>query len=257
MVSTELKDHLREKQVFINRAILAGIVVALLTALLVARYFYLQIDQNEVFQTLSDKNRMQLQSVVPTRGLILDRNGRLLAENQPTFSLNLVKERVGDVEATLAGLQELIELDQETLDSFRSRLGQRRRPYESVPLKVRLTEDEIARIAVDRHRFPGVEVEAGLIRHYPYADLLAHVVGYVGRISELELQQVDEANYSGTQYIGKLGVERHYEDVLHGTTGFQTVEVNARGRVLRILDRRPPVPEIGRASCRERVYSGV
>jgi penicillin-binding protein 2 len=242
MVSSELKDHHREKRVFINRTVLAGLIVALLAAVLLARYFFLQVDQNELYRTLSDKNRMQLQSVVPTRGLIFDRNGRLLAENQPTFTLNIVKERVGDLDATLAELQKLIELDQTAIDSFRERLQQRHRPYESVPLKVRLTEDEIARISVDRYRFPGVEVEAGLIRYYPYADLLAHVVGYVGRISEQELKQVNEANYSGTQYYGKLGVEQHYEELLHGTTGFQTVEVNARGRILRILERRAPVP---------------
>lgn len=242
MVSKELKDHRREKRIFFARAVLSAVIVAALSAVLLVRYYYLQIEQYDVFQTLSDNNRMQLQSVVPTRGLIFDRHGRLLAENQPTFALTIVKERVPDLPRMIDELKKVITLDDETVASFYGRLKQRRRPYESVPLKVKLTEDEIARISVDRHRFPGVEVEADLIRHYPYSDLLAHVVGYVGRISEKELQQVNEANYSGTQYYGKLGVERHYEDLLHGTTGFQTVEVDARGRALRVLDRRPPIP---------------
>jgi penicillin-binding protein 2 len=242
MVSKELKDHRREKRIFVARSVLAAVIVGLLAAVLLARYHYLQIQQYDVFQTLSDKNRMQLQSVVPTRGLIFDRHGRLLAENQPTFALTIVKERVADLPGMIEELKHVVTLDDEALESFYKRLKQRRRPYESVPLKVKLTEDEIARISVDRHRFPGVEVEADLIRHYPYSDLLAHLVGYVGRISEKELQQVDEANYSGTQYYGKLGVERHYENLLHGTTGFQTVEVDARGRALRVLDRRAPIP---------------
>lgn len=242
MSSSELKDHNREKRIFFSRTILAGLVCGLLIAFLAGRYYYLQIVQHEVYQTLSDQNRMQLQSVPPTRGLIFDRKGRLLAENQPTFTLNLVLERVGDLEQTLASLAEIVELAEDDIESFHKRRQQKRRPYESVPLKSRLSDVEIARISVNRHRLPGVDVEADLIRHYPYADLMAHPVGYVGRINERELSRVDAANYSGTHYYGKLGVEQHYEDQLHGTTGFQTVEVDVRGRVLRVLDRIAPTP---------------
>lgn len=242
MASSEIKDHFRERRIFQARAILAGFVVLLLAGILVGRYAYLQIAEHEVYQTLSDRNRMQLQSVVPTRGLIKDRQGRLLAENQPTFTLNIVRERVEDLPATLEALREVIAIDDEDLQSFQERLKQRRRPYESVPLRAKLTEEEIARFSVERFRFPGVEVEADLVRHYPYGELLSHVVGYVGRISERELQMVDGPNYQGTQYFGKLGVERHYEDALHGRTGFQTVEVDARGRVLRVLEKIAPVP---------------
>lgn len=241
MSASELKDHHRERRIFIGRALLAALICLLLVAVLAARYYYLQVTQHEIYKTLSDKNRMQLQSIPPNRGLIYDRKGRLLAENQPTFTLNIVRERVPDLEQTLLDIGELIELDEESLESFHKRLKQKRRPYESVALKSRLTEDEIARVGVNSHRLPGVEVEAELIRFYPYADLMAHAVGYVGRINEAELKQLD-SNYSGTQYYGKLGVEQHYERDLHGVTGFQTVEVDVRGRALRILDRIPPTP---------------
>ncbi|AZZ90533.1 penicillin-binding protein 2 [Hahella sp. KA22] len=242
MASRELKDHFREQRIFFQRAIWAALGVIALSLALFARYYYLQINQHEVYKTLSDRNRMQLQSITPTRGLIYDRNGVLLADNQPTFSLTLVKERTKDVDATIAELQDILEITDDDVESFRKRMGQRRRPYESVTLKSRLTEEEIARIAVNRHRLAGVEVEAELIRYYPLSDTLAHVLGYVGRISERELKQVDPANYSGTQYYGKLGVERHYESLLHGSVGYQTVETDARGRVLRVLDRVAPTP---------------
>lgn len=237
-----IKDPVKEKKLFTNRALIAGFIVILLACVLLSRLYFLQVIDYATYQTLSDKNRMQLQSVPPTRGLIYDRNGVLLADNQPVFSVTLVKERTDDVEATLLELGKIITLDQDDIERFHQRQDGHRKPYESVPIKIRLSESEIARLAVDRYRFPGVEVEAELVRNYPMKGTMAHVLGYVGRINEKELKTLDPTNYSGTHYLGKLGVEKFYEDLLHGYVGFQNVETNARGRVLRILERVDPTP---------------
>lgn len=237
-----LKNAAKEKQLFGHRALLSGFVVLLLTGALLSRMYFLQVVEHTTYQTLSDKNRMQLQTVPPTRGLIYDRNDVLLADNQPVFSVTLVKERTKDIDGTLAALGEIVALKEEDLIRFRKRLKHHRKPYQSVPIKIRLTEDEIARLAVDRYRFPGVEVEAELVRNYPLKESMAHVLGYVGRINEKELKSVDPTNYSGTHYIGKLGAEKFYEDLLHGYVGVQNVETNARGRVLRVLERLDPTP---------------
>ncbi|UZE95522.1 penicillin-binding protein 2 [Alkalimarinus alittae] len=216
--------------------------IILLAAVLVSRVYYLQVVDYDHYTTLSDKNRMQLQSVAPTRGLIYDRNGILLADNQPVFSVSIVKERVDDLEQTIAKIGNIIELSDDQIKNFDRRLKNRRKPYDPVPLKSKLTESEIARLAVQRHLLPGVEVEAELVRNYPYGELMAHMLGYVGRINIKELKNVDATNYSATNYIGKLGIEKFYENVLHGKVGRQTVETNARGRVLRVLDQVPPLP---------------
>ncbi|ARU58152.1 cell division protein FtsI/penicillin-binding protein 2 [Oleiphilus messinensis] len=240
--SRTLKDPVKEKKVFTNRALVSAFIVLFVTLVLIFRLYTLQIVDHTLYETLSDKNRMQLQSVAPTRGLIYDRNGELLADNRPVFSVTMVKELTDDIDATLQELGKIIDLTPEELSRFEQRFKARRRPYESVPIKVKLDEAEIARLAVDRYRFPGVEVEAELVRFYPLAGSMAHMLGYVGRISEDELKKVDPTNYSGTHYIGKLGVEKFYEDELHGQVGYQKVETNARGRVLRVLERVDPVP---------------
>jgi penicillin-binding protein 2 len=237
-----IKDPAREKKQFTNRALLSALIVLLLAAMLLSRLYFLQVIEHSTYQTLSDKNRMQLQSIPPTRGLIYDRNGVLLADNQPVFSVTLVKERTENVEETLSELGKIITLDEDDLERFHQRIEGHRKPYESVPIKIRLSEDEIARLAVDRYRFPGVEVEAELVRHYPMKGTMAHVLGYVGRINEKELKELDPTNYSGTHYLGKLGIEKFYEDMLHGFVGFQNVETNARGRILRVLERMDPTP---------------
>lgn len=237
-----LKDPIREKRIFTFRAILAMLLIIVMAAVLVSRVYYLQVVDYDHYTTLSDKNRMQLQSVAPTRGLIYDRNGVLLADNQPVFSVSIVKERVDDLEQTIAKIGSIIELTDEQIKNFDKRLSNRRKPYEPVPLKSKLTEREIARLSVQRHLLPGVEVEAELVRNYPYGELMAHMLGYVGRINIKELKRVDATNYSATNYIGKLGIEKFYEDVLHGKVGHQTVETNARGRVLRVLDQVSPLP---------------
>ncbi|MCV6611786.1 MAG: penicillin-binding protein 2 [Amphritea sp.] len=237
-----LKDHSREGKVFFSRASIAFVIVLLMMVLLLSRLYYLQVVQHDHLTALSDDNRVQLKPVGPTRGLIYDRNGILLADNRPSYSVTLLKEEVKDVEATLAELQKLIPVTERELKSFRKRLKQRRRPYETVPLRFRLTDEEIASIAVNYQRLPGVQVEADLIRYYPYGASLVHALGYVGRINEKELKRVDPKNYSATHYIGKLGIERFYEDLLHGEVGYQKVETNARGRVMRVLERTDPVP---------------
>jgi len=242
MASRDFKNHYLELLIFQNRILVAGILVLVLMGVIAGRYYFLQVNKHEVFSTLSDRNRMQLQPITPTRGLIYDRNGVLLADNQPNFALTVVKERTPDMEQTIGQLSQWVEITAEDIESFEKRLRQRRRPYEPVTLVTRLKEDEIARIAVNRHLFKGVEIDAELIREYPFGEDFAHVLGYVGRISEDELKIVDAANYSGTQYYGKLGVEAQYESILHGTAGFQTVETDARGQILRVLERNPPLP---------------
>ena len=237
-----LKDPIREKQIFTFRAVLAMLIILCVAAGLLTRIYYLQAVDFEHYTTLSDKNRMQLQSVVPTRGLIYDRNGILLADNQPIFSVSIVKERSLDLEETIAKIGSIIELSDEQIKRFKKRLENRRKPYEPVPLKSKLSEVEIAQLSVKRHVLHGVEVEAELVRNYPLGESMAHMLGYVGRINIKELKKVDPTNYSGTNYIGKLGVEKFYEDVLHGKVGHQTVETNARGRVLRVLDQEPSTP---------------
>lgn len=236
-----LKDPTRERILYRRRFLVASALMVAMLGVIVGRYFFLQVIKHETYKTQSDRNRIQLQPIAPKRGLIFDRNGVLLAENIPSYSLVLIKERVPDLDETLSELAALIAVDDDDIRKFKKRL-RHRRPYQAVPLKFRLTEEEIARLAVNRYRLPGVDVDAQLVRHYPHGELLAHVVGYVGRINEREMDEIDEVNYSATNHIGKLGVEHFYEQALHGTVGYQNVETNARGRVLRVLERSPPEP---------------
>jgi penicillin-binding protein 2 len=238
-----LKDPYRESRIFSARTVVAIIAVFGLLSLLLVQYFSLQITNHETYVVQSDRNRLQLQPLPPKRGLIYDRNGVLLAENRPSFLLSIVKERVPDLEATLAELGELLPIADTDLDKFRQRLS-RRRPYEAVPLRFRLTSEERALLAVNRYRLPGVVVDAQLLRYYPQGELFSHAIGYVGRISEREVFELDEVDYRGTFHIGKVGVEKYYEDLLHGDVGYQNVETNAHGRVLRVLERDDPVPGV-------------
>lgn len=243
MQNRDFKDPIRETRIFTFRAIIFWIVVVCLVLVLAGRVFYLQVLQHERYATASDKNRVLLQPIAPNRGLIFDTNGKLLAENRASQSLNIIIERVGeDLPDLLALIQSLILVKESDLESFEKRRQQRRRPYEPVPLRGKLTEEEIAILAVNSYRLPGVTVEAQLVRNYPFAASTAHVLGYVGRINERELKEIDPVNYSGTKSIGKLGVEKFYEAQLHGKVGFQKVEVNALGRVLSVLEREDPVP---------------
>ena len=236
-----LKDPYRESRIYSARTLFIGIVVLSLLGVLLARYFSLQIIQYDAYRTESERNRVQLQSLPPKRGLIFDRNGVLLAQNQPSYVLSLVPERVPDLAATLELLGSLIELPASDLEKFNMR-SKRRRPYDPVPLHFRLSEAERALLAVNRYQLPGVQVEAQLVRHYPQGELFSHALGYVGRINVAEQAQLDEVNYRGTNHIGKIGLEMYYEGLLHGEVGYQNVETNALGRVLRVLERTDPIP---------------
>ncbi|WP_100640116.1 penicillin-binding protein 2 [Marinobacter salexigens] len=238
----EFKDTAAERRLFQRRAMVMLVFVFLLLLVLVARMYQLQVVEHDIYTTLSDKNRVQVQSVPPPRGLVYDRNHVLLAENRPVFSVTVVPERVGDIDHALEQLVGILDVSDEDLERFQRRLREPRRPFQEIPLRYDLTEDEIARLAVHRHELPGVEVEAELVRYYPHSELTAHALGFVGRINRDELQRIDPVNYAGTNYIGKSGVERFYEELLHGKVGYQHVETNARGRTLRVLERENPVP---------------
>jgi len=236
-----LKDSYHEMRQFRLRMIVGGICMLVLFGVLIARYFHLQIIDYEKYRTESDRNRVQLLPLAPRRGLIYDRNGELLADNLASFSLDIVKERVDGLDATLNRLRTLLKIDDDDIEKFNRRMRDRR-PYQPVPLKLHLSEEEIAIVAINRFRLPGVQVDAELARYYPAGETFAHALGYVGRISDEDLDKIDSVNYDGTHYIGKLGVERFYEDQLHGKVGYQNVETNARGRVLRVLERTDPEP---------------
>jgi len=239
MLKTQIKDYLRESQLFLNRAVLSGLIVSLCLGALVLQLMKLQIEGHEHYKTLSQDNRVKLVPLPPVRGLIYDRNGVIVAQNLPTYSLEVTPEQVKDMQKTLHELSKLIVIDEDELKRFNRLIKQRRR-FESIPLKISLTQEEVAKIAVQRHRFPGIDIEAKLLRHYPLADEMAHVLGYVGRINQKELEIIDNSNYAGTTHIGKNGVEKFYEDTLHGDVGMQQVEVNALGRTIRVLEKQQP-----------------
>ena len=236
-----IQDRSRESRLFRLRAITACGIVSVLALILVARMIVLQVFEHEHFQTLSEDNRVNIFPVPPTRGLIFDRNGVVLAQNTPTYSLEVIAEAVKNLDPLLVELKRVIPFTVADEKRFRDALT-RKRHFESVPLRYRLTPEEVARFAVNRHYFPGVDVRARLARNYPHGPLAVHLVGYVGRINEQELRQLDPVNYRATDQIGKTGVERAYEDVLHGTVGYENVETNALGRALRVLDRSDPHP---------------
>lgn len=237
-----IKDTHFEQVVFTSRAIFAGIFALVLVGVLVFRLITLQIFNHEHYQDLSQGNRVRIEPVPPTRGLIFDRNGTVLAENLPAYQLELVPEQVDDLEATLAKLRLLDLLSEEDEERFRASLKKSSRRFVPVPLKYRLTEDELARFAVQRPRFPGVDIRARLARHYPYQELGVHAIGYVGSLSSNDLANVEASHYAGTTHIGKSGVERSYEDLLHGKVGYRQVVVNAQGRALQVLEGNPPTP---------------
>jgi len=236
-----LKDIHRESQIFSHRLIVAIIVMGLLFCFLVYRLASLQIVQHEHFITRSKDNRVKILPVPPPRGLILSRDGVVLAENIPVFSLEVVPEQAGDIYELIVKINSLIGLDNDEIQRFKKEV-KRKRKFEKIPLKFKLSEDEIARFSVNQYRLPGVEVATRLVRHYPHGQDFVHIIGYVGRINEKEEKIIDKANYSATTYIGKTGIEKSYEPQLHGQVGYQQVEVNAQGRIIRVLKREPPLP---------------
>ena len=237
-----LKDHEKDARLIRKRALVGGCVFLMLTCVLIARMYYLQVIQYDYHSTLAENNRIHVQPIPPNRGLIYDRNGVIIADNRPSFSLTLTRERAGDWEQVLDVIVEVLQLTPDDRELFEKRVRQGRRPFEPVPVLFELSEEQIARVAVNQFRLPGVEVVAQLVRHYPQREHFAHSVGYVGRINEKELKELDPVEYSGTHHIGKTGIERFYEDQLHGKVGYEEVETNARGRVLRVLNRTDPLP---------------
>ncbi|NVK23824.1 MAG: penicillin-binding protein 2 [Gammaproteobacteria bacterium] len=243
--SYHIQDHSAEANLFTRRAIISFIAAAGLILVLVVNMFHLQINSYQSYQTRSNDNRIKLQPIAPNRGVIKDLNGKVLASNEPSFSLEIIPEQVNNMDETLAALQQIIEISEEHITVFKRAIKYRRR-FKSMPLKIRLTEQEVAKFSVNQHRFQGVSIEARLTRHYPFEKYFTHAVGYVGKINKRDLERLEEneqiQNYTATRSIGKLGIEKYYESQLHGITGSENVEVNHRSRVLRQLDVIPPKP---------------
>lgn len=238
---TPIKNHYQEIQLVTQRSIAALVVMIILITLLILRLGYLQLVKNTLYTTLSQKNSLDLIPIEPTRGLIYDRNGILLAENIPVFSLDVVPYKVENIAKVLNEVAKIIPLTNTELALFKKQLKQHRN-FDEIPLKVRLTEVDVARFSENAYRFPGFLIKARLIRHYPFDASFSHVLGYVGRINADELEDIDTSNYSATNYIGKLGVEKFYEDELHGTVGYEQVENDASGEPVRVLSQIKPVP---------------
>ncbi len=236
-----IRDKTGERRVVRSRLGVAALLIVFLFAGLIGRVAYLQIAQYEHYSARSQDNRVRLAPVTPTRGLIFDRNGQILAENRPAFRLTIVPEQVEDIPELLDRLSTIITLSEDELEAFQ-RVSGRARGFQEIPLKLRLSDEEVAQLTVNRHRFPGVEVRPDLARHYPYEDIGAHVIGYVGRISEDELRARDRRQYRGTSLLGKTGIERSYEHLLRGEMGLEHIETNALGRPIAVLEREPPVP---------------
>lgn len=235
-----IKNHLEEVRLVAQRALVALIIMGVLVLLLVSRLFYLQLAKNELYTTLSKKNWLDLVPIEPARGLIFDRNGVLLADNIPVFSLDLIPYKIQNIPETLAEIAKVIPLSENEIAQFQKQLKEHRR-FEEIPLKLRLSEQELAQFAENQYRFPGTTIKARLIRYYPYGKSLGHLVGYVGRINAKELNDIDPVSYSASNYIGKLGIEKYYEEELHGKVGNQEVESDAMGGPIRSLHEVPPV----------------
>ena len=229
-----------QRRLIRSRIAIALVIAAILVAGLCLRLYELQVRDHAHFATLSQGNRVRLRPLPPQRGLIYDRHGVLLAENLPSFRLEIVPEDVPDLPQTLDRLSRLIDITPQDRERF-ERERRRSRPFDAVPLRHRLTDEEVARLAIDRIHFPGVDIRADLTRHYPFGASTAHVIGYMGAVDERDLRNVPEGTYAGLNEAGRSGVERYYESELRGVTGYEQVEVNAQGRTIRVLETHPPV----------------
>ena len=240
----EIRDSERELQRFRGRLAMLGIFILSLFGLLFLRFFYLQVIQHGHYSTLAEANRISILPIAPHRGIIVDRNGIQLAHNYSAYTLEITPSKVGDLESTIDELATVVEISLRDRRRFRKLLEESKR-FESLPIRTRLSDEEIARFAAHRYRFPGVEAKARLFRQYPQGDMFSHVVGHIGRINQKEIEQLETedrlANYRGSDYIGKTGLEQSYEKFLHGTTGVEEVEVDSGGRAVRTLSRTPPV----------------
>lgn len=236
------KNRHAERQLFLSRAVFAMLGVVVLATVLIVQLVNLQISQHEHYAVRSKENRIRILPLPPTRGLITDREGRSLAENLPSYRLELIPEQIDNLDDTLAELGALFAFSESELKRFQRAWKRRRGNFQPVPLKFRLDQKELAQLAVNQHRLKGVAVSAHLSRHYPYEASTSHIVGYVGRIDQRDLENVNASNYAGTTHFGKTGIERTYEDQLHGWVGEQRVESNAAGRQLRVVESSLPVP---------------
>jgi penicillin-binding protein 2 len=240
-----IKDHLAEANLFARRTFIGLLVVCVMVAMVLTNLYYLQISRFEDYQTRANGNRIKVLPVPPNRGLIYDRNGILLAENRPVFSLKVIPEEMDELELTINKLSTLLNIDEEDVNDFYKDLKGNRR-FKPVNLIDRLKPKELALFSARQHKYPGVSVEARLARYYPYASALTHVLGYVAKINKKDLQKLTEAgfeaNYAATYDMGKRGIEKYHEEILHGKVGYQEVEVNNQGRIIRTLDFNPPVP---------------
>lgn len=244
---TELRNVAADLARFKRRVLVIGLVVLVAFGLLCARLFFLQVVRHEDLAEQAESNRTAVVPVVPNRGLILDRNGIVLASNYSAYTLEITPSKVGSLEDTIDSLGEVVEVSQRDRRRFK-RLREDSRSFDSIPIRTRLSDEEVARFAAQRYRFPGVEIKARLFRNYPHGELAAHVLGYIGRINQREKtamedwSEEDQANYKGTDYIGKLGIEQSYEKTLHGHTGVEQMETSAGGRAVRRLGSHPATP---------------
>ena len=242
----EIKDNFKEKRLFSNRTIVAAIMVFLMLIILIAQMFNLQILQYEKYRTRSVNNRLKIEPQPPRRGLIYDRDGVILADNTPSFQLTLIPEEVKNIDDTTLRLRNIIEISDEEMERFEKLMKNLWRNnlhrFDHIPIKFQLTDNEVARFAINRHLFPGVYVKAHIARRYPLKEVASHIIGYVGRINEIELKTLDYFDYAGSTHVGKTGIEKYYEDVLHGTVGEIKVEKNVSGRYIRTIEETPPKP---------------
>ncbi len=240
----EIRNHPRELHHFQMRLAISAGFVLFLFLLLFARFFYLQVLEREHYHTLAEDNRISISPVVPNRGLILDRNGEVLAENYSGYTLEIVPNKFADLEAIINKLATVIPIEEIDRRRFK-KLREESQRFESLPIRTRLSEEEVARFAANSYRFPGVELKARLFRKYPKGKSFSHVVGYINRINDKDLEQLEAdkelANYRGTSHIGKIGIEQSYEKELHGIAGFEELETDSAGRKIRVLSRTPPI----------------
>jgi penicillin-binding protein 2 len=243
IAAQELRNPERELAYFHRRLAVAAVLVVLAFAGLFSRFFYLQVVRHEHYQTLAESNRIAIVPIVPNRGVITDRNGIVLAQSYSAYTLEVTPSRVKNLEQTIDELSKVVDVQPRDRKRFK-RLLEETKNFESLPLRTRLSDEEVARFAVNRYRFPGIEIKARLFRQYPFGELASHVIGYIGRINDRDVEAIEDwnqtANYKGSDYIGKSGIEASYERELHGTTGFEEVEVDAGGRAVRTLSRTPP-----------------
>lgn len=244
---TELRNVERDLARFRVRVLVASFVVVACFLMLVSRLVYLQVVRHEDLKEQAENNRTAIVPIVPNRGLILDRNGVVLATNYSAYTLEITPSKVGDIDQTLESIAAVIDITPRDRKRFK-KLMDESKSFESLPIRTRLTDEEVAKFAAQRFRFPGVEIKARLFRNYPYGELGSHVVGYIGRINQTEKkamedwQDEEQTNYRGTEYIGKLGIEQSFEAQLHGTTGVDSVETSAGGRAVRKLASNPSTP---------------